>query len=94
MSSSRTDGRAPEAMRPIRFERGFTNTAPGSVLASFGETRVLCTATYTDGVPSFLQGNLEMWRCLRQAALAARSAKKGEHGFWQCALWDGMNCVG
>ncbi|MED6335156.1 MAG: ribonuclease PH [Planctomycetota bacterium] len=58
---TRHDGRAPEAMRPIRFERGFTNTAPGSVLASFGETRVLCTATYTDGVPSFLQGKGRGW---------------------------------
>lgn len=48
-------------MRPIRFERGFTKHAPGSVLASFGETRVLCTATYTDGVPGFLKGKGQGW---------------------------------
>jgi ribonuclease PH len=47
-------------MRPVSFERGF-NRAPGSVLASFGETRVLCTATYTDGVPPFLQGKGRGW---------------------------------
>lgn len=48
-------------MRPIQFERGFTKHAPGSVLASFGDTRVLCTATFTDGVPSFLQGKGRGW---------------------------------
>jgi len=44
--------------------------------------------------PTFLQGNLEMWRALRKAAYAARAAKKGEHGFWECALWEGVNCAG
>ena len=48
-------------MRPIAFQRGFTRNAPGSVLASFGETRVLCTAIATDGVPSFLQGKGRGW---------------------------------
>jgi ribonuclease PH len=48
-------------MRKIAFERGFTKHAAGSVLASFGETRVLCTATYTDGVPPFLQGRGQGW---------------------------------
>ena len=41
----RTDGRNPGDTRPITFQRGFTSRAPGSVLASFGQTRVLCTAT-------------------------------------------------
>jgi len=44
--------------------------------------------------PGFFEGNLEMWRTLKQAALAARSAKKGEHGFWESALWEGMNLSG
>jgi len=44
--------------------------------------------------PGFFEGNLEMWRALKQAAFAARSAKKGEHGFWESALWEGMNCAG
>ena len=57
----RPDGRSPGDLRPIRFERGFTNKAPGSVLASFGATRVLCTAMATEGVPPFLQGKGRGW---------------------------------
>ena len=44
--------------------------------------------------PGFFEGNLEMWRTLKRAAMAARGAKKGEHGFWDCALWEGLNCAG
>ncbi|MCB9915522.1 MAG: ribonuclease PH [Planctomycetes bacterium] len=58
---TRHDGRQPGEMRPIAFHRGFTRNAPGSVLACFGETRVLCTAMVTDGVPSFLQGKGRGW---------------------------------
>jgi ribonuclease PH len=61
MSTSRIDGRAPEAMRPITFQRHFTQMTPGSVLASFGDTQVLCTASLTDGVPRFLQGKGKGW---------------------------------
>jgi ribonuclease PH len=61
MSTSRIDGRAPEAMRPITFQRRFTHMTPGSVLASFGDTRVLCTASLTEGVPRFLQGKGKGW---------------------------------
>ena len=50
------------------------------------------------GIPyrevGFFEGNLEMWRTLKQAALAARSAKKGEHGFWESAIWEGMSLSG
>jgi ribonuclease PH len=58
---TRNDGRAPGDHRPIRFERGFTEHAPGSVLASFGRTRVLCTAMAVDGVPHFLKGKGKGW---------------------------------
>ncbi len=57
----RPDGRQPGDLRPIGFQRGFTSRAPGSVLASFGNTRVLCTAMATDGVPPFLQGKGRGW---------------------------------
>jgi ribonuclease PH len=57
----RTDGRLPSEPRALSFQRGFTTTAPGSVLACFGGTRVLCTATATDGVPPFLQGKGQGW---------------------------------
>jgi len=61
MSTPRTDGRTHEAMRPIHFHRHFTSKTPGSVLASFGETRVLCTASLTEGVPRFLKGKGKGW---------------------------------
>jgi ribonuclease PH len=57
----RLDGRNAGDLRPISFQRGFTNRAPGSVLASFGNTRVLCTAMAQDGVPPFLQGKGRGW---------------------------------
>ncbi len=58
---ARLDGRLPHAHRPLSFQRNFTRYAPGSVLACFGETKVLCTAMYTDGVPPFLQGKGQGW---------------------------------
>jgi len=58
---SRLDGRNAGDLRPISFQRGFTNRAPGSVLASFVNTRVLCTAMAQDGVPPFLQGKGRGW---------------------------------
>ena len=57
----RPSGRHPDQMRSLRFTRGFTRHAEGSVLAEFGETRVLCTASVADGVPRFLQGRGQGW---------------------------------
>ena len=68
---TRHDGRRADQMRAIRFERGFTNNAPGSVLASFGETRVLCTATWVDNVPPFLQGKGRGWLTAEYSMLPA-----------------------
>jgi ribonuclease PH len=48
-------------MRNLRFTRGFTRHAEGSVLAEFGDTRVLCTASVADGVPRFLLGRGQGW---------------------------------
>ena len=61
MTKLRHDGRDPADPRPIQFQRGFTNKAQGSVLTSFGETRVLCTASVIDGVPGFLKGKGRGW---------------------------------
>lgn len=47
----RSDGRQPDALRPIEIERGFTEAAPGSVLIRSGKTHVLCTASIIEGVP-------------------------------------------
>jgi ribonuclease PH len=67
----RSYDRSNTAMRPVRFERHFTSSAPGSVLASYGGTRVLCTAVVTDGVPSFLQGKGQGWLTAEYAMLPA-----------------------
>jgi len=58
---SRRDGRAVDGLRPVRFTRGFTRHAEGSVLVEFGDTRVLCTATIEEGVPPFLRGKGQGW---------------------------------
>jgi ribonuclease PH len=59
--TTRQDGRSRDELREVRFERHFTDQAPGSVLACFGRTRVLCTAMATDGVPPWLQGKGQGW---------------------------------
>src|SRR6202167_3362985 len=58
---SRRDGRGADALRPVRFTRGFTCHAEGSVLVEFGATRVLCTASVEEGVPPFLRGKSQGW---------------------------------
>jgi len=61
MSPIRPSGRAPDELRPVRFTLGFTRHAEGSVLAEFGDTRVLCTASVEDTVPRFLRGKGSGW---------------------------------
>jgi len=58
---SRPSGRAPDELRPIRITRGFTRHAEGSVLVEFGDTRVLCTASVEESVPSFLRNSGSGW---------------------------------
>jgi ribonuclease PH len=53
--------RAPNELRPVRLTRGFTRHAPGSVLAEFGDTRVLCTASIEERVPPFLRNAEQGW---------------------------------
>ncbi len=53
--------RRPDQMRIQRFTRGFTRHAEGSVLAEFGDTRVLCTASIEERVPPFLKGKGSGW---------------------------------
>lgn len=57
----RPDGRRPDQLRPVRFERNFTQFAAGSVLAHCGSTQVLCTVTVQPGVPRFLEGSGQGW---------------------------------
>jgi ribonuclease PH len=57
----RPSGRAPDQMRQLNFEPGFTRHAEGSCLVSFGETRVLVTASVDERVPPFLRGKGQGW---------------------------------
>jgi len=57
----RPSGRSPDQMRFLSFEPGFTRHAEGSCLVSFGDTRVLCTASIEERVPPFLRGKGEGW---------------------------------
>jgi ribonuclease PH len=57
----RPSGRQADELRPVRFTRGFTTHAAGSVLVEFGGTRVICTASVDDSVPGFLRGKGVGW---------------------------------
>lgn len=58
---TRLDGRTDDQLRTIRFTRGWLDHAEGSVLVEFGATRVLCTASFTEGVPRWLKGTGKGW---------------------------------
>ena len=85
MSFSRPSGRAVDQLRPVSIQRGFTRHAEGSVLISFGDTRVLCTASVENRVPAFLRGKGEGWVTGEYSMLprathtrGAREAAKGK----------------
>jgi ribonuclease PH len=58
---SRHDGRENDDLREITIERGWSDQAEGSALISFGRTKVLCTASFTNGVPRWLTGKGKGW---------------------------------
>jgi ribonuclease PH len=66
---TRTDGRADDQLREISIERGWSKQAEGSALISFGNTRVLCTASFTNGVPRWLAGKGKGWVTAEYAML-------------------------
>ncbi len=68
---ARADGRESRQLRPVRFHRGFAPNAEGSVLAEFGNTRVLCTVCAVSGVPNWMQGRGEGWLTAEYAMLPA-----------------------
>lgn len=60
-SNARAEGRAADALRPVRLTRHFTRHAEGSVLVESGLTQVICTASVEDKVPAFLKGRGQGW---------------------------------
>ena len=66
---TRKDGRAVDELRPVTMTRHWLDHAEGSVLVTFGRTRVLCAASFTEGVPRWRKGSGEGWdRRVRDAA--------------------------
>ena len=61
MTWQRPDGRKPDQLRPVSFERNFTRFAAASVLAKCGETQVLCNVSIQPKVPRFLEGKGQGW---------------------------------
>jgi ribonuclease PH len=66
---SRSDGRDPGQLRPVRFSRGWLDHAEGSVLVEYGRTRVLCAASFTEGVPRWRKGSGQGWVTAEYAML-------------------------
>jgi ribonuclease PH len=65
----RADGRTTDQLRPITIERGWSDQAEGSALISFGRTKVLCTASCTNGVPRWMTGKGKGWVTAEYAML-------------------------
>lgn len=86
-SPVRADGRTPDQLRPITVTRGWAKNAEGSALIEFGNTRVLCTASLTEGVPRWLKGQGTGWVTAEYAMLPratntrnSRESVKGKIG--------------
>ncbi|MET7775135.1 ribonuclease PH [Streptomyces mirabilis] len=75
---SRIDGRTPEQLRPITIQRGWSKHAEGSVLVSFGDTRVFCTASVTEGVPRWRKGSGEGWVTAEYSMLPRATNTRGD----------------
>jgi ribonuclease PH len=74
----REDGRALDELRPVTFERDFTEFAPGSVLVTMGRTRVLCTASLEDRVPGWMRGSGRGWVTAEYSMLPGSSPERVE----------------
>src|SRR3954447_5605054 len=72
----RPDGRAPDELRPFSFERNFTEMTLGSVLVTFGKTRVLCTASIDEDVPRWMRGTGKGWVTAEYSMLPGSSPER------------------
>lgn len=76
MTIIRADGRRPDQLRPVQITRNVNMYAEGSVLIEVGNTRVLCTATVEDKVPTFLRGTGEGWITAEYSMLPRATAER------------------
>jgi ribonuclease PH len=72
----RADGRSPDELRPVTFERDFTEMAAGACLVSFGQTRVLCTASIDEDVPRWMRGRGKGWVTAEYSMLPGSSPER------------------
>src|SRR6201747_330600 len=72
----RSAGRAPDELRPVSFERDFTEMADGSVLVTFGRTRVLCTASIDEDVPRWMRNSGKGWVTAEYSMLPGSSPER------------------
>jgi ribonuclease PH len=72
----RPDGRADDELRPISFERDFTEMADGSALVTFGRTQVLCTASIDDDVPRWMRNSGKGWVTAEYSMLPGASPER------------------
>ena len=73
---ARPDGRSDDELRPLSFHRDFVDTCAGSVLVSFGRTRVLCTASISDGVPRWMANTGKGWVTAEYSMLPGSSPER------------------
>jgi ribonuclease PH len=75
-TDERSYGRPADGLRPVTIQPGFVATATGSALISAGETRVICTASHTDGVPRWLSGSGRGWLTAEYGMLPASTGER------------------
>jgi ribonuclease PH len=75
---ARPDGRAPDELRPVTITRNWSMHPEGSVLVHFGDTRVLCTASVTEGVPRWRKGSGLGWVTAEYAMLPRATNTRGD----------------
>ena len=75
---ARPDGRTPDQLRPVTLQRAWTTHPEGSVLVEFGATRVLCTASVTEGVPRWRKGSGLGWVTAEYAMLPRATNTRGD----------------
>ncbi len=77
---TRADGRSNRELRPVRIRRNFVRSAAGSCLIEVGQTRVICTASISESVPSFLENSGRGWVTAEYAMLPASTGSRKPRG--------------
>ena len=75
---TRRDGRQPDELRPLEFQRDYTEFAAGSVLVSMGRTKVLCTASVDEKVPPWMRGRGTGWVTAEYSMLPGSTAERSD----------------